>query len=254
MTSEALRVPVAAGANVTPIEQLAPAATLLPQLFVWAKSPELAPMRAMLETLREALPMFESVTLCAVLVEPIFSRLNVRLGGERLTMGAGAGGELPPPPPPPPQATQTPTTNAAADSRTAALRLAAERFTSIARASDAAKSQDTPLGKGKLGGALRCVLGSVALTWAELSTVSVTVAGEAPATLIIEGENPQDNPEDKGALQDMLTVPPNPYRGVMVSVAVADCPGAEMLNVVGFVNKPKSPTSIWYGTGHVAGT
>ena len=34
MLTEALRVPVAVGLNVTLIEQLAPAATLVPQVFV----------------------------------------------------------------------------------------------------------------------------------------------------------------------------------------------------------------------------
>ena len=40
---EAVRVPPAVGLNVTLMEQLAPAATELPQLFDWAKSPALEP-------------------------------------------------------------------------------------------------------------------------------------------------------------------------------------------------------------------
>ncbi len=54
-----LRAPPAVGVNVTLIAQLAPAATLAPQLLVCAKSP-LAPMLAMLSA---AEPVFDSVTL-----------------------------------------------------------------------------------------------------------------------------------------------------------------------------------------------
>jgi hypothetical protein len=143
MLSEALREPAAVGVNVTLIVQLAPAATLLAQLFVWAKSPGFVPPRAMFDMLREALPMFESVTLCAVLVVPVSCWLNVRLAVEKLTMGAGAGGELlPPPPPPPPQAAQIPTTSSAvAKSQAAGRRRAAAKLISVATASNAANSQ-----------------------------------------------------------------------------------------------------------------
>jgi hypothetical protein len=72
MVSDAVREPTADGVNVTPIEQLPPAATPLEQLFVCAKSPAFVPLKAMPETLRAALPMFESVTVCAALVEPRF--------------------------------------------------------------------------------------------------------------------------------------------------------------------------------------
>ena len=43
-----LRVPVAVGEKVTLMMQLAPAATLAPQLLVCAKSPLLVPAKAML--------------------------------------------------------------------------------------------------------------------------------------------------------------------------------------------------------------
>jgi hypothetical protein len=52
--------------NVTSIVQLAPAATVDPQLFDWAKSP----FAARLVMLTAALPVFESVTARAALVVP----------------------------------------------------------------------------------------------------------------------------------------------------------------------------------------
>ena len=58
----ALRVPVAVGVNVTLMVQLAPAATLEPQVFVWAKSPPLAPAIPMPLIVNGALPVFVSVT------------------------------------------------------------------------------------------------------------------------------------------------------------------------------------------------
>src|SRR2546427_9096326 len=48
MASTPVRDPVTVGLNVTLTEQFPPAATLVPQLFVWAKSP----LAAMLEMLR----------------------------------------------------------------------------------------------------------------------------------------------------------------------------------------------------------
>jgi len=69
------RLPEAVGAKVTLIVQLAPAATgELAEQVVPAegtpKSPLLAPVMAMLEIARFALPVFESVNPCAVLVVP----------------------------------------------------------------------------------------------------------------------------------------------------------------------------------------
>ena len=62
MARAAARLPAAAGANVTLMVQLAPAATLDPQLLVWAKSVALAPKTAMLEMLKAALPELLRVT------------------------------------------------------------------------------------------------------------------------------------------------------------------------------------------------
>ena len=57
----AVRVPLAAGVKVTLIVQLAPAATELPQLLVWAKSPGFVPVSAMLVTVKAALPVLVRV-------------------------------------------------------------------------------------------------------------------------------------------------------------------------------------------------
>ena len=58
----ALRVPRAAGVKATLIVQLAPAATEVPQLLVWAKSPLLAPVKAMLINVSAVLWVFVRVT------------------------------------------------------------------------------------------------------------------------------------------------------------------------------------------------
>jgi hypothetical protein len=79
-------VPVPSGANVTVIVQLPPAATPVPQLLVW-----LNPKYPMINCTISSgpMPVFESVTVCGALVVPMFCWPNVRLDGERLTMGAG---------------------------------------------------------------------------------------------------------------------------------------------------------------------
>ena len=154
MASDALRAPAAEGVKVTLIVQLAPAATLAPQLLVWAKSTEFAPPSAMLEMLSEALPVLESVTVCAALVEPIFSWPNARLVAERLTMGAAGGGGLLPPPPPP-QAAQIPTTSMAVANAKPARRRSLARLASIAKASNPAKNQGNPTGRRRPAGSWR---------------------------------------------------------------------------------------------------
>ncbi len=72
------RFPAAVGVKVTPMLQLAPAATEPPQLFVWAKSPLLVPVTAILLMLSAVLPVLVRVTVCAALVVPTFSLPNVR--------------------------------------------------------------------------------------------------------------------------------------------------------------------------------
>ena len=88
----AVRDPVADGLKVTLIAHLAPAATLEPQVFVWAKSPALAPETAMLVMLKAAVPELVRVTVCAALVVATAWPANVRLVGDRLATGFVAAG------------------------------------------------------------------------------------------------------------------------------------------------------------------
>jgi hypothetical protein len=60
------RVPDAVGVNVTLMVQFSPAARELPQVLFSAKSP----LDAMLVIVRAALPVLDSVTVCAALVVP----------------------------------------------------------------------------------------------------------------------------------------------------------------------------------------
>ena len=55
------RVPLALGVKITLMEQLAPAASEVPQLFVWAKSPGLLPPNEMPVILRLDVPELLSV-------------------------------------------------------------------------------------------------------------------------------------------------------------------------------------------------
>jgi hypothetical protein len=63
-----LRVPVAVGLKVTVIGQLAPAASVLGQVLVWAKSP-----LAVIDVIVSGpVPVLLSVTVCGALVVPTF--------------------------------------------------------------------------------------------------------------------------------------------------------------------------------------
>jgi len=62
MARAAARLPAADGVKVTLMVQLAPAATEMPQLLVWAKSVELVPKTAMLVMLKAELPELLRVT------------------------------------------------------------------------------------------------------------------------------------------------------------------------------------------------
>jgi hypothetical protein len=84
----ALRAPVAVGVKVTLILQLAPATTLVPQVFVWLKSPLFVPVIVMLVMVSAAVPVFESVTACAALFVLTNWLLNVSDADERPAMGA----------------------------------------------------------------------------------------------------------------------------------------------------------------------
>jgi len=68
--AEAVRVPVADGSKVTLIEQKALAAMLVPQVFVWVKSPEFVPVMVMPEMLKDAVPVLVTVMSCPALVVP----------------------------------------------------------------------------------------------------------------------------------------------------------------------------------------
>ena len=81
MLSEAVRLPLAEGVNVTLIVQWAPAASDLPQVLVSAKLLPLVPVRARLVMLKAALPVFLRVTVCAVLVVPTCWLPKARLVG-----------------------------------------------------------------------------------------------------------------------------------------------------------------------------
>jgi hypothetical protein len=78
-------------------------------------------------------------------------------------------------------------------------------------------------------------------------TVSVVVTAEVPVTLTDGEENVQVAPAGQPLVTLRFTVPVNPYRGVMVIAEVPDCPGAEMLTVVGFADTLKSVTVIVVG-------
>jgi hypothetical protein len=94
MLTAAVRLPVAEGVKVTLIVQLAPAATELPQVLVWAKSLALAPVTARLVMFSVALPVLLTVTLRAVLVVGTGWLPKARLVAERPATGAA----LPPVP------------------------------------------------------------------------------------------------------------------------------------------------------------
>jgi hypothetical protein len=81
-----VRVPVAEGVKVTEMAQLPPAARLVPQFWLAAKSPDVA--REV--KLRAAFPELVNVTICATLVAPTFVDAKVKLVGESAAVGAVA--------------------------------------------------------------------------------------------------------------------------------------------------------------------
>jgi len=86
--SVAAKLAAEAGVKVTEIEQLAPAASELPQVLVWAKSDGLVPASVMPEIVSAALPVFLSAAVCAADVVPVLV-VNIRLVGVRETAGTG---------------------------------------------------------------------------------------------------------------------------------------------------------------------
>jgi hypothetical protein len=84
--TDPVRAPAAVGVNVTLIVQLAPTASVLPQLFVCAKSP----LAAIEPIVAPVVPLFDSVVDCAAVVEPTTVEANARLAGLALSAGPGA--------------------------------------------------------------------------------------------------------------------------------------------------------------------
>jgi hypothetical protein len=79
---EPVRVPVVVGVNVTVSVQLPPAASVLEQLLVCAKSPVAAPIESGVATA----PVFFTVTFWLGLVVPTVCEVNVKLVGDGVTM------------------------------------------------------------------------------------------------------------------------------------------------------------------------
>src|SRR5947209_3330431 len=88
MVTAPVRAPVAVGVNVTVMAQFAPAASDAPQVVVRAKSP----VAAMPVMVRAALPVLETVTVCAALAVATCWLLNATLAADMLSTGAGAVG------------------------------------------------------------------------------------------------------------------------------------------------------------------
>ena len=91
MLRAAVRVPLAAGVNKIAMVQVPPAATAGLQVSTSVKSLASAPVNAMLEMLKLALPVLLRVTTCEVLTMSTASFPKDRLVGERLAAGARTG-------------------------------------------------------------------------------------------------------------------------------------------------------------------
>ena len=87
MVTDAERDPGAVGEKVTLIVQLFPIVTGLPQVLVWAKSPEFVPVTVTAVIFNVAFPVLFTVTVWAVLVEPTFCALKVKFEAVRPTTG-----------------------------------------------------------------------------------------------------------------------------------------------------------------------
>ena len=83
------------GVNVTAIAQLAPAASVAPQVVVCANDPAFVPPNVMPEIFSVAFPGFESVKLCDALVVATVCAANVSPAG--VSTACGAGGAVPVP-------------------------------------------------------------------------------------------------------------------------------------------------------------
>jgi len=173
----------------------------------------LAPLTAILEMLRDAFPILESVTICGELVVPVPCWLKVILVPERLTSGEGGAPPPPPPPPPPPQATQIPTTNnAVATSKLAGRRRAATEMISIASANSPAMSQGHPEGIRKIGSAFARRARTAELAGPIVVKVTVAVTDEELLMVTSVGETLQLI-SSVSVKQVTSIVPMNPFTG-----------------------------------------
>ena len=84
---DAERAPVAPGVKVIETVQLAFAASVLPHVVDRLKSVEAAPVSQILRMLREAVPVFDSVTLWTALTIPTFWFPNESDDGLIVTFG-----------------------------------------------------------------------------------------------------------------------------------------------------------------------
>lgn len=244
MLMDAVREPAAVGAKVTLIAQVALAATVaFVQVSVFEKSLAFVPPILTVVMARLALPLLVSVTLCAVLVVPTLSEVNVRLVGARPTAGAVVVPPPPPPPPLPPHAAHTPTRSKVdANRKAAGRRRIAGELRSPAKINIPANTPSNPTGKRRLGGILRSRAGG-ALEEPVVVMLSTSVTAVVPVTLT-EGEaKVQVAPAGHPLTTDRLTVPVNPFCGLTLIVEVPGCPGAEIVTGEGFAETPKSVTA-----------
>jgi len=204
------------------------------------KSAVFAPVMPTLVMFRVAVPLLVSVALCDPLMAPTFCEPNVRMGGNRLTPGAGGGGGVLFPPPP--HATQAPTTRSAdAISQPGERRLA--EIANVPRTSNPANSQNKAIEGRKLSGTFGSSAGGVALDAPPVVIVRVEVTDAEPVRVTEAGENehPMLVP---GVTQLRTTVPVRPATGAIVTTDVPDCPGAPIVMVLGLVETLKSVTLI----------
>ena len=87
MLTEAVRLPLTKGVNVTLIVQREKAPNDLPQVLVSEKSLAFVPVTVMLVMPKAPLPVLLRVTVCAALVVPTGWLPKPRLVGKRLTTG-----------------------------------------------------------------------------------------------------------------------------------------------------------------------
>jgi len=93
--SVALKLAADTGVKVTEIVQLAPAASELPHVLVWAKLAGFVPPIAMPVIVNAALPLLVSVTAVGALVAPVVSLAKATEAGA--SVATGAGGTVPVP-------------------------------------------------------------------------------------------------------------------------------------------------------------